>query len=227
MVPGASCGMPTTVSGTPSAWLPARTYRGACSCGRSRRPFHSACSCSAWGCCSSARRAWSGSPRPRAGRSGCSSRRSSSPPRCSPGQWRFSRDAIAAPVLSFYAVSWLALGLTQLSFAPQPTDTLGIYLIGFAIAVFAFAVVATVGKPLLAAVLTVSAVRALLQGLYEISGSTGVQHAGGVAGLVLAALAFYAGMAFLFEDALRKRVLPTFRRGAAAGALEGDLSDQL
>jgi hypothetical protein len=28
-----------------------------------------------------------------------------------------------------------------------------------------------------------------------------------------------------FEEALRKRVLPTFRRGAAANALEGDLAD--
>jgi hypothetical protein len=70
-------------------------------------------------------------------------------------------------------------------------------------------------------------VRALLQGLYELGGSTGVQHASGVAGIVLAGLAFYAGMAFLFEDALRKHVLPTFRRGAAAKALEGDLADQL
>jgi succinate-acetate transporter protein len=138
-----------------------------------------------------------------------------------------ARDAIAATVLSFYGVSWLALGLTQLSFPPQPTDTLGIYLIGFSIVVFGMAAVALRGKPLLSAVLTVSAIRALLQGLYELGGSVGVQHAGGVAGIVLAALAFYAGLAFLFEDALRKRVLPTFRRGAAANALEGDLADQL
>jgi succinate-acetate transporter protein len=138
-----------------------------------------------------------------------------------------ARDAIAATVLSFYGVSWLALGLTQLSFSPQPTDTLGIYLIGFSIVVFGLAAVALVGKPLLAAVLTVSAIRALLQGVYEMSGSVTVQHAGGIAGLVLAALAFYAGLAFLFEDALGKRVLPTFRRGAAAAAVEGDLADQL
>jgi succinate-acetate transporter protein len=138
-----------------------------------------------------------------------------------------ARDAIAATVLSFYAVSWAALGLTQLSFPPQPTDTLGIYLIGFAVVVFGLAAVAIAGKPLLAAVLTVSAVRALLQGLYEVSSSATVQHAGGIAGLVLAGLALYGGLAFLFEDALGKSVLPTFRRGAAAAALEGDLTQQL
>jgi uncharacterized protein len=138
-----------------------------------------------------------------------------------------ARDGLAATVLSFYGVSWLALGLVQLSFSPQPTDTLGIYLLGFTAVVFVLAMVASVGKPLLSAVLTVSAVRALLQGIYELSGSTSVQHAGGVAGLVLAALALYAGLAFLFEDVLGRRVLPTFRRGAAAAALEGDLSDQL
>jgi uncharacterized protein len=138
-----------------------------------------------------------------------------------------ARDGLAATVLSFYGVSWLALGLVQLGFSPQPTDTLGIYLLGFTAVVFVLALVAAVGKPLLSAVLTVSAVRALLQGIYELSGSTSVQHAGGVAGLVLAALALYAGLAFLFEDVLGRRVLPTFRRGAAARALEGDLSDQL
>jgi len=138
-----------------------------------------------------------------------------------------ARDGLAATVLSFYGVSWLALGLAQLTFSPQPTDTLGIYLLGFAAVVFVMAAVATVGKPLLSVVLTVSAVRALLQGIYELSGSTSVQHAGGVAGLVLAALALYAGLAFLFEDVLGKRVLPIFRRGAAVDAVEGDLSEQL
>jgi uncharacterized protein len=139
----------------------------------------------------------------------------------------FARDGLAATVLSFYGVSWLALGLAQLSFSPQPTDTLGIYLLGFAAVVFVLAAVAAVGKPLLCAIVTVSAIRALLQGLYELGGSTSVQHASGVGGLVLAGLALYAGLAFLFEDVLGRSVLPTFRRGAAADAVEGDLSDQL
>src|SRR4051812_1410505 len=138
-----------------------------------------------------------------------------------------ARDGLAATVLSIYGVSWLALGLVQLSFSPQPTDTLGTYLLGFAAVVFVLAAVATVGKPLLSVVLTVSAVRALLQGIYELSGSISVRHASGIAGLVLAGLALYAGLAFLFEDVLGKSVLPTFRRGAAKGAVEGDLSDQL
>jgi hypothetical protein len=34
-------------------------------------------------------------------------------------------------------------------------------------------------------------------------------------------VAFYAGVAFVLEDVLGRPLLPTFRRGAAAAAVEG------
>lgn len=93
--------------------------------------------------------------------------------------------------------------------------------------VFALAGAAVAGKPLLALILTVSAVRALLQGIYEFSNGKPVYHAAGLCALALAGLALYGGLAFLLEDMLGKRVLPTFRRGDASTAIEGDLSEQL
>lgn len=138
-----------------------------------------------------------------------------------------ARDTVASTVMTIYAGSWIALGLGLVALPPGTTHTLGFFLLAFAAVVYALSAVALVGKPLLTLILAVSATRALLQGIYEFSKGTSVDHAAGICALVLAALALYGGLAFLFEDVLGKRVLPTFRRGAAAGAIEGDLSEQL
>jgi hypothetical protein len=45
--------------------------------------------------------------------------------------------------------------------------------------------------------------------------------------LVLFVLAVYGGLALGFEDIARRAVLPVFRRGAAATAIEGSLGEQL
>jgi uncharacterized protein len=52
-------------------------------------------------------------------------------------------------------------------------------------------------------------------------------HAAGWAGLVLAGIAAYAGLAFLLEDAEHRPKLPMLRRGAARASLEADLIDHL
>jgi hypothetical protein len=49
----------------------------------------------------------------------------------------------------------------------------------------------------------------------------------GITGLMLAAVAVYAGLAFELEDSRRATVLPTLRRGAGRQSLAGDLPDEV
>jgi hypothetical protein len=72
-------------------------------------------------------------------------------------------------------------------------------------------VVAITGKPLPGVILTLSAPRSILDGLYEASGSTGVEHAAAYVALVITALAWYAGTAFVVEDIRQQALLPVLR----------------
>jgi uncharacterized protein len=139
-----------------------------------------------------------------------------------------ARDALAATVLGLFTTSWLALGLALLISPPGATSiALGFFLIGFAGVVASLALAAGAGKPLIAVILTLSATRALLDGIYETSGSIGVEHAAGYVAIVLAGLAWYAGTAFLLEDLRKSPLIPVFRRGSATTAMDGSLRDQI
>ena len=134
----------------------------------------------------------------------------------------YARDALGGTVLGVFGGSWLALGLTDVALPPGTTHSLGFFLAAFAAVVAALAVVATLGKPLLAVVLTVSSLRAALDAAYQFSASRGLDEAAGGAALTL-----YGGTAFLLEDLSQRPVLPTFRRGSARYAIEGDFTQQL
>jgi succinate-acetate transporter protein len=139
-----------------------------------------------------------------------------------------ARDSLAATVLGMFTTSWLALGLALLTSAPGATSiALGFFLLGFAGAVVSMAFAAGTGKPLIATILALSATRAILAGIFEISKSIGLEHAAGYVAAALTALAWYAGTAFLLEDLRQTPLLPVFRRGPAAAAMHGPLRDQL
>ncbi|WP_259454096.1 hypothetical protein [Streptomyces ginkgonis] len=66
----------------------------------------------------------------------------------------------------------------------------------------------------------------LAGGTFVLAGAEGWKHTAGVIGLVLAAVAVYAAFALAVEDQHRRTVLPTGRRAAGAGVLDGDWGHQ-
>jgi uncharacterized protein len=133
-----------------------------------------------------------------------------------------ARDTLGATTLGLFTTSWLALGLSNLNAPPGSTSvTLGIYLFGFATAAGILALLSSMGKPFFTVLLSVATARMVLDGLYEV-GAAGrhTLHAAGWCGIVLAGLAMYGGAALALEDAKQGAVLPLFRRGQAASALD-------
>lgn len=139
-----------------------------------------------------------------------------------------ARDTLAATVLGLFTTSWLALGLVLITGVPGAISvTEGVYLLGFAGVVISLAVISAAGKPLIALTLVLSASRAALYGLYEITRTVGLQYAAGYVAAAIAAVAWYAGTAFALEEIRQRAVLPVLRRGSATTAMDGDLGHQL
>lgn len=138
-----------------------------------------------------------------------------------------ARDSAAATGMGLVAGSWLAIGLATYTGPPgAPDGALGLVLIAAAAALLVPAMTAALTKLLAAAVMSLTSLRFFLTAAYELTGSASWQVAAGVAGLVLAALALYAGLAFELEDSCKSTVLPTLRRGRGRQALTGGLAEQ-
>jgi uncharacterized protein len=73
----------------------------------------------------------------------------------------------------------------------------------------------------------VGSARFLISGLYELTGSVGVEHAARIVGLVFVGVAAYVGFATLLEDSARRTILPIGRRGLARSAFSGGLDAQV
>jgi succinate-acetate transporter protein len=130
-----------------------------------------------------------------------------------------TRDTGAATTLGLYTTSWLGLGLLDVLDPTQQTSrTVGLFLIAFAIMLVPLAVAAAFGKVLLTVVLSVSIIRAVLQGAHEWGAPAWVDTANGVVALTIFVLAWCAGTAFLVED-LRGRTPLVPRRGQARTAI--------
>jgi succinate-acetate transporter protein len=140
-----------------------------------------------------------------------------------------ARDTLGATTLGLFTTSWLALGLSNLTAPPGSTSvTLGIYLFGFATAAGILALLSALGKPFFTVLLSLATARMVLDGLYEV-GAAGrhTLDAAGWCGIVLAGLAMYGGAALALEDAKQGAVLPLFRRGQAASALDDSYETHL
>jgi uncharacterized protein len=139
-----------------------------------------------------------------------------------------ARDTLAGVALGLFAGSWLLTGFGTMESTPgQLSAAQGYFLIAFSVAVLLLASVAWLGQPLIAALLTVSVVRALLSAVYQLGGGAGWNHVGGWLALAIFCVAMYGGLAFLLEDLQGKPVLPTGRRGGSKEAIEGGIDEQL
>ena len=138
-----------------------------------------------------------------------------------------ARDSAAATGMGLQAGGWLAIGLiTHASPPGQVSGALGLILLGGGAALLVPALTAVQTKPLAGTVMALTSVRFFLTAAYELSAAPGWKTAAGVAGLALAVVAVYAGLAFELEDSRKKAFLPTLRRGPARSAFTGDLAEQ-
>ncbi len=138
-----------------------------------------------------------------------------------------ARDTGGATAFAIFGAVWATEALRMLLHLPEQSRTAGVFDVCLTLCLVILAIVTFPGKPLLGAVLTVAVVRASLGASHMFVGGQGLGEAMGVAGLVLAALAFYCALAFLEED-VTSRISPlTFRTGAAKAAMEGKLEDQV
>ncbi|MDX6436746.1 MAG: uncharacterized protein QOK34_1580, partial [Gaiellaceae bacterium] len=111
-----------------------------------------------------------------------------------------ARDTTGATTLGLFAGSWLAVGLALANAKPGETSrSLGYFLVYFGAVVVLLAVAALFGKPLIGVLLLLSSVRAILAGVYELTGDKGWETAGGWLAFLIAGAALYGGLAFLLE----------------------------
>jgi hypothetical protein len=129
-----------------------------------------------------------------------------------------SRDEGVASATAALSGTWLATALVTLSSGPGMRSAgLGLLLIAGAGALLVPAAVAAPSKPLVAAVVTITALRFCITGVYQLGAGAGWKTAAGIIGLVITGLAWYTAAAFALETGRRRQVLPTFRHTGHAG----------
>ncbi len=139
-----------------------------------------------------------------------------------------ARDVVAGTGMGILSGTWLSIGAITLVGEPGATSSpLGLLLLLSATALLAPAAAAATGKLVPAGVLTTTAVRFATTGLYELTDSPTWKEVTGLVGLALCALALYAALALVLEDARRATVLSLGRRGFGAESVGGNLDKQL
>lgn len=139
-----------------------------------------------------------------------------------------ARDPAAATGMAVQAGGWLAIGLITYTSTPgQVSGALGLILLGAGTVMLVPALTAVQSKVVAAAVMGLTSLRFYLTAAYQLTAGPGWRTAAGAAGLALAALALYAGLAFELEDNRRATVLPTLRRAGGQRAVTGRLTDEV
>ena len=138
----------------------------------------------------------------------------------------WSRDSIAGTLMMSFATTWLVEASIYYINPPGAADALGIFFIVFAVfAVFMFA--SSLARRAFAVVIAVAAVRFLVAGIAELTGSRPVARTAATLGFLLAVVALYTAFALLLEDSRGREILPIGRSGAARDATHGSLAMQL
>ncbi len=139
-----------------------------------------------------------------------------------------ARDSGAATGLTTLSAAWAATAVSLLHGPPGALSRpLAIFLLVLAVVMLVLSVTAVTGKPLFGVLLLIGAGRFALTGVYQATGSTGVDHAAGWLGVPLALFALYGGLALLLEESYQRMVLPLGRRGRARSSFEGGFEHQV
>jgi hypothetical protein len=143
-----------------------------------------------------------------------------------------SRSATAATGSSVLAAAWLGIALALIN-APAGsfTPSRPVGMLAFAVAaglVVPAAADARSGSPLPTAALGLASVRFVLTGITALTEASGLKTATGIVGLAVAAVALYAALALELEDtSIEDTLLPTFKWGESAQALQAPLDAQV
>ncbi len=98
-----------------------------------------------------------------------------------------ARDTLGGSGLGIFAGAWLASGTVLLSTSPGATSpAFGVFLLAISAAMIILVASAAGGKAGTAVVMVAGSARFLLAGLFELTGSIGVEHAAAIVGFVLA-----------------------------------------
>ncbi len=139
-----------------------------------------------------------------------------------------SRDAGAATAMTIFGAGWIALGLYFLHAGMAARSvTFGMFMVLDSLAILSIAIVSIGGKPLIAIILFLSALRFLLVAAVQFGAGAAIGLASGAVGMLTGLFALYGGLALLMEDVKQRTVLPVFRRSSAKQAMEGSLEEQL
>jgi len=139
-----------------------------------------------------------------------------------------ARDTIAGTGLGLFGGTWLATALALMAGPPGArSHALGVFLLCVGASMVVLVAGASFGKLGPALVMVFGAARFVISGLYELLGGTGLEHAGAIVGLGLAAVALYSALATEIEDVQGETKLPLGRRAMAAEALTGPFERQL
>lgn len=138
-----------------------------------------------------------------------------------------ARDVGGATTYGIFGAVWIVQGLNLLLHAPPHGRTPAIFMLCLVVCLLLLAVVTLRGKPLLAAILLVAAVRDIGTAGQAFFPAPALPVVTGAAGLLLAGLAFYSAFAFLEEDVTGKLSALTFRTGESRSAMEDPLENQV
>ena len=139
-----------------------------------------------------------------------------------------ARDGAAGAALGLLSATWLAEGLVHVTSTPgSRSGALGLLLLTAGAVLLASSLAVGVGKPLVATVFVLAALRFITSGVYYLGGPGFWQNAGGIIGLGVVGFAVYCVLAFELEGQLHHPVLPTFRRSRGAAAISNDPSSAI
>jgi succinate-acetate transporter protein len=139
-----------------------------------------------------------------------------------------ARDTVAGTGLALFGGTWLATSLALMSGQPGArSQALGVFLLCVGGTMVVLIAGASFGKFGPALVLVLGATRFGVSGLYELIGSTGLEHAAAIIGFGLAGAALYSALATEVEDVRGELKLPMGRRKLAREAFEGPFESQL
>lgn len=139
-----------------------------------------------------------------------------------------SRDTTAVSGLGLQSVTWLSFGLIQLLGHPGArSEAAAVLLFAAGTVLIVPAAGAALGKVLPAAVISMTALRFVLTGLWEHFGGAAWRNAAGWEGVALFALALYVALATELESMCHRTILPVGRHGNGRQAVTGGLSDQV
>lgn len=136
-----------------------------------------------------------------------------------------ARDGAAAEGMGMLSGTWFVVGLVMLTSPPGSTsNALGIFLLVIGLQLLAPALSSLQSRSVVALVFVTVGVRFALTGIYELSASGTWEVIAGVVGLVLFALAVYAGLALTLADARQGRGPLPVGRGSDGSPVTSDPS---